>query len=268
MSLIYSSLIPLLAVNPEFQDPVYWVDFAISVTIVLIVSLFMCLKLQRAWVYILYGVLDTLFLISLLFPALQYLPYVSLMLIAVLTIICLFINSGLLRQYLAKSLKNTGSTSGKGSKNEKAFDKEKLIKDVVTATQWLSNHKEGALITFERDTPMEDIMKNGTIINCPFTPEIVETIFYEGSRLHDGAIVIKKDTNIIEAAAVYYEPTTSVLSGKVGARHRAAIGISEKTDSVTIIVSEETGRIGIAHGGVLDRVPSDQIEKFVRLFLS
>ena len=257
----------LLATESEYSSPVFWVDFSLCLLLVLVLSFFMCYKIQRAWVYALYGSFDALFIISLLVPDLKYLPFVALALLAILTIICLFINAGLLREYLAKSLKNNVTSTSKQSKNE-TYDKEKLITDVITTLKWLSNHKEGALITFEKDTPMEDIMKNGTIINCPFTPEIVETIFYEGSRLHDGAIVIKKDSNIIEAASVYYEPTSTPLMGKVGARHRAAIGISEKTDSVTLIVSEETGRIGIAHGGILDRVPYDQIEKFVRDALS
>jgi diadenylate cyclase len=105
-------------------------------------------------------------------------------------------------------------------------------------------------------------MRNGTTINCPFTPEIVETIFYEGTRLHDGAIIVRGDT--IVAAAVYYTPSTKAILGKFGARHRAGLGISEQTDAVTIIVSEETGRIAITHGGMLDNIKTDEFEKFFR----
>ena len=75
------------------------------------------------------------------------------------------------------------------------------------------------------------------------------TIFYPGTRLHDGAVVIKRD--FILAASVYYTPTTKPLTGKYGSRHRAAIGISEITDSVTVVVSEETGRISLAVAGEL-----------------
>ena len=105
----------------------------------------------------------------------------------------------------------------------------------------------------------------GTIINCPFTPEIVETIFYEGTRLHDGALIIRN--NIIVAASVFYPSTNKTLVGKYGARHRAAIGISEVSDAVTIIVSEETGRISIAYAGVLEQVKYDEFEKVFHTFM-
>ena len=99
-------------------------------------------------------------------------------------------------------------------------------------------------------------MKNGTIIDAPFTPELVETIFYVGTRLHDGAIIVKK--NIIVAASVYFTPSTKALTGKFGARHRAALGISEATDSVTVVCSEETGRISIAYNGKMESVRRDE----------
>ena len=98
-------------------------------------------------------------------------------------------------------------------------------------------------------------MKNGTIINAPVSQELLETIFYEGTRLHDGAVIIRG--NMIVAASVYYTPTTRALNGKFGSRHRAAFGISEVTDSVTVVVSEETGRVSIAHEGVLESIPLD-----------
>ena len=81
------------------------------------------------------------------------------------------------------------------------------------------------------------------------------TIFYPGTRLHDGAVVLRKDH--ILAASVYYTPTTKPLTGKFGSRHRAAIGISEVSDSVTVVVSEETGRISLAVAGELIHVPAD-----------
>lgn len=82
------------------------------------------------------------------------------------------------------------------------------------------------------------------------------TIFYPGTRLHDGAVVIRG--NKIVAASVYYSPTTKPLIGKYGSRHRASIGISEICDAVTIVVSEETGRISIAYNGEIESYPSNQ----------
>ena len=232
-------------------------DIVLCTVLVVTISFFICWRLKRAWVIAGYAFLDVLLIVSLFLIDLVYLPYFTLVLIAVLTIICLTINAGILRKYLAKSLKTGAVTS-----NANKYDKEELIKNVVTAVNWLSDNRVGALITFEKDTPMDDFMKSGTIIRCPFTPEIVETIFYEGTRLHDGAIIVKNDTII--AAAVYYPPSTRAITGKFGARHRAALGISEVTDSVTIVVSEETGRISIAHGGMLDNIKTAEFEKYFR----
>ncbi|MCX5775869.1 MAG: DNA integrity scanning protein DisA nucleotide-binding domain protein [Firmicutes bacterium] len=116
-------------------------------------------------------------------------------------------------------------------------------------------------MTFERKMPLNDMIKNGVTINAPVTPELLMTIFYPGTRLHDGAVVIRD--NIIIVASAFYTPTTKPLAGKYGSRHRAAIGISEVSDSVTVVVSEETGRISIAYGGELEPV---FIDNFHRVF--
>jgi diadenylate cyclase len=250
----------VLATESAIKELNVWsiTDIAICVSIIVLVSFFICFRLRRIWVVIGYVLLDALYVVSMFLTDMEYLPNLSLAMITVLTVICLTINSGVLRKYLAKSLK----TSPVLANAKSSYDKEKLIKDVVTAVNWLSENKVGALITFEKDTPMDDFMKSGTYINTPFTPEIVETIFYEGTRLHDGAIIIKGNTII--AAAVYYPPSTRAITGKFGARHRAALGTSEVTDSITIVVSEETGRISIAHGGMLDNIKTAEFEKYFR----
>ena len=93
-------------------------------------------------------------------------------------------------------------------------------------------------MTFEKNMSLENFTKSGTPVNAPVTQELLLTIFYPGTRLHDGAVIIKGD--VIKAASVYYTPTTKPLTGKYGSRHRAAIGISEVCDAVTVVVSEET----------------------------
>ncbi len=232
-------------------------DIAICSFFIIIISFFICYRIRRLWVTIGYVLLSALYIGSMFMVDLQYLPLICLGMFFVLTTVCLNINAGILRKYLAKSLKSNVLSSSKTK-----YDKEALIRNVVTAVNWLSNHKVGALITFVKDTPLDDFMKSGTKIDCPFTPEIVETIFYEGTRLHDGAIIVKD--NIIVAAAVYYEPSTKPIQGKFGARHRAALGISEVTDAVTIVVSEETGRVCVTHGGLLDNVKTGEFEKYFR----
>ena len=143
----------------------------------------------------------------------------------------------------------------KGKGVSKIYDHNELYEKLNECVEYCSKNKIGALITIERNDDLSNIMKNGTILNCPVSPELLETIFYPGSRLHDGAVIIKDD--MIVAASVYYTPTTKTLSGKYGSRHRAALGISEICDAVTIIVSEETGRISIAFNGELNSYSPD-----------
>ena len=138
---------------------------------------------------------------------------------------------------------------------EKVYDRHAICQKIAIAVDTLSKTKTGALITFEKGVKLSEVVKSGTILHAPVTPELLVTIFYPGTRLHDGAVVIKRDE--ILAASVYYTPTTKPLTGKFGSRHRAAIGISELTDSVTVVVSEETGRISIAYGGELIPVNPD-----------
>ncbi|MGP1413949.1 MAG: diadenylate cyclase [Bacillales bacterium] len=144
----------------------------------------------------------------------------------------------------------------------KTYDRNSMYKTIQDTVLFLSKHKIGAIITFERSDKLDNIIKNGTTINCPLTFEILVTIFYPGTRLHDGAVIIR-DGKIL-AASVYYNPTTNPLPGKYGSRHRAAIGISEICDAVTVVVSEETGRISIAYDGNLESYNPDNFEKAFR----
>ena len=148
---------------------------------------------------------------------------------------------------------------------EKVYDRQEVCEKVSIAVQTLSKSKTGALITFEKGDKFTEIVKSGTVLNAPITPELLTTIFYPGTRLHDGAVVIRRDE--ILAASVYYTPTTRPLTGKFGSRHRAAIGISELTDSVTVIVSEETGRISIAFKGELIPVAQDNFLRTLEDYL-
>ena len=144
---------------------------------------------------------------------------------------------------------------------EKIYNREILYKTVETAVISLSKSRTGAIITFEKNNSLADVIKNGVAIKAPVSAELLMTIFYPGTRLHDGAVVIHG--NEIVAASVFYTPTTKPFAGKYGSRHRAALGISEISDSVTVVVSEETGRISFAVNGQLDAV--DQ-ESFLRVF--
>ena len=144
---------------------------------------------------------------------------------------------------------------------EKIYDTQQLYKNIETAVIALSNSRIGAIMTFEKNTSLKDIIKNGVPVHAPVTSEILLTIFYPGTRLHDGAVVIHG--NEIVAASVFFTPTTKPFAGKYGSRHRAAIGISEVSDAITVVVSEETGRISFAVNGDLEAVNQTN---FLRVF--
>ena len=130
-----------------------------------------------------------------------------------------------------------------------------MYKKIEAAVITMSKQKVGALISFEMHDSLNEVMKSGTMIDAPVSAELLQTIFYPGTRLHDGAVIVRNDR--IVAASVYYTPTTRPLTGKYGSRHRAAIGVSEICDAVTVVVSEETGRISIAYKGELQTVSPD-----------
>lgn len=239
----------------NFHTPTYVIDFSITVFFLILLTTFTAYKIRRVYATLFYIILDAFFIASMVFDLSTLILLVALIIIGG-TVVFMFVNSGIIRPYVATPLRKSKSNSAT------SIDKDKLIKNIVTAVNWLSANKVGALITFERKTSLDDFIKNGTVINCPVTPEIIETIFYEGTRLHDGAIVIRGD--IIIAAAVYYTPSTKQVIGKFGARHRAALGISEVTDAITVVVSEETGRISITHGGLIDNIKGDEFENIFR----
>ena len=144
---------------------------------------------------------------------------------------------------------------------EKIYDRKALYKTIETAVIELSNNKVGALITFEKNTSLKEVIRNGVPVHAPVSVDLLLTIFYNGTRLHDGAVVIHG--NEIVSAAVFFTPTTEPFAGKYGSRHRAAIGISEISDAITVVVSEETGRISFAVNGGLETVEQSN---FLRVF--
>ena len=214
---------------------------------------------KRKAAYILVTISLVFNLVALIL-ALDYLLMITLVYTSISLTIALFANIGDLRQFLANPFKGSKVKSGK-VEVEKIYNRELLYKTIQQAVISLSKSRTGAIITFERNSSLADVIKNGVPIHAPVSAELLATIFYPGTRLHDGAVVIKG--NEIVAASVFYTPTTKPFAGKYGSRHRAALGISEISDSVTIVVSEETGRISFAVSGQLDAV--DQ-ESFLRVF--
>ena len=125
------------------------------------------------------------------------------------------------------------------------------IEAVCKACANMSDKKVGALICFENDTLLGNVISSGTEIDAKITSALVENIFYPKSPLYDGAMVIRDGK--VFAAGCILPLTKKTVSSSLGTRHRAAIGLSEESDAVVVIVSEETGAISVAKGGVLQR---------------
>jgi diadenylate cyclase len=132
-----------------------------------------------------------------------------------------------------------------------AKTKEETINALIHSAYSLAEKKIGALITIERDIGMRPYTEAGVKINAPVSSELLSTIFFPNTPLHDGAVVIKN--GIILSAACFFPLTQSELGKSQGTRHRAGVGITEETDAVSIIVSEEEGFVSLAHKGRLVR---------------
>ncbi|MDO5724850.1 MAG: diadenylate cyclase CdaA [Tissierellia bacterium] len=130
--------------------------------------------------------------------------------------------------------------------------KSDTVEEIVNAVASLARQQIGALIVIERKTGLNEIIETGTEINGEVTADLLINIFIPNTPLHDGAVIIKD--NIIRAAACFLPLSDSMsISRELGTRHRAAVGVSEVSDSLAIIVSEETGSISIAEAGVISR---------------
>ena len=140
-------------------------------------------------------------------------------------------------------------------------EREYLVDELVKAAMELSNTSTGALISLEQGHSLSDFIKTGTKMNSIVSSELLCSIFVVGTPLHDGAVIIQGDK--IACASAYFPPTTFDFPSSYGARHRAAIGISEITDSISIVVSEETGNISIAEGGKLTVVDENQLREYL-----
>jgi len=126
------------------------------------------------------------------------------------------------------------------------------VDNLVKAAVKLSEQKIGALIAIERDVGTRAIQETGVQIDSEVTPELLINIFYPRTPLHDGGVIIQNN-RILAAACVFPLSQRDELSRSLGTRHRAAIGITEETDAITVVVSEETGSISVAYRGRLRR---------------
>ena len=140
----------------------------------------------------------------------------------------------------------------KGARKNTNDEKNLIISEIIQTIMDLSKRRVDALIVFEQQTGLQDVIETGTRLNADISAPLLENIFEPNTPLHDGAVVIR-DTEIMAAACILPLAEASGVSRELGTRHRAAVGISENTDAIVLVVSEETGIVSLARDGSLTR---------------
>jgi diadenylate cyclase len=137
------------------------------------------------------------------------------------------------------------------------------IEVIIQTVERLADVRIGALIAIEQSIQLQEATESGLLVDCEATPEMLETIFFPNNAIHDGGVIIKGD-RIAYAACIFPLSQRQDLAASLGTRHRAAIGLSEQTDAVIVVVSEETGSISHAYKGQLVRgVTGEQLRAFL-----
>jgi diadenylate cyclase len=141
-----------------------------------------------------------------------------------------------------------------------------VIETVAKASNQLSLARHGALIVLERETGLQDIIETGVRLNAEVTQELLQTLFFPNTALHDGAVIIRQD-RVVAAGCVLPLSTTDGGERQLGTRHRAALGVTEGSDAIAVVVSEETGIISIAHNGrMIRRLDEKRLVKVLTAF--
>lgn len=145
--------------------------------------------------------------------------------------------------------------------------KRELIVEIVTAASDMARRKCGAIIVIERNTQLQNYIEDAVMLDAKVHYLLLESIFYPKSPLHDGAVIIRKD-KILAARVILPLTTNKNISKYLGTRHRAALGISEESDAVTVVVSEETGSLSITYKGTIHRdISSRDMENLLEKLL-
>ena len=147
---------------------------------------------------------------------------------------------------------------------------QQTIKAIVTACARLSARQHGALIILQRTDSLQEYVQTGVLLNARVTPELLLQIFYPSTPLHDGAVIVAEN-RVIAAACVRPRSSSGILSRsperQMGLRHRAALGSSEASDAIAVVVSEQTGAISISHNGrMIRRLDSERLENILLAF--
>ena len=246
-----------------FNDPLYIVRTIIDISIVtwVVYKLIMLVKETRAW-QLIKGIL--LLLVATELSKMLGLKTINFMLqnmLSVLAIGAIVLFQPELRRALEKIGRSRFKDIISFDEANTQIQTTAVIEEIVKACMDLSSKYTGALIVIERDTKIGEIINTGTQLDSSISSELIVNIFVPDTPLHDGAVIIRD--NKIKAAACFLPLTDNPnLSKELGTRHRAALGITEVSDSIAVVVSEESGKISFAlNGGLTRNLTSDTLRK-------
>lgn len=259
MSQIIKFIQELIGYNSETNEyPLNGIiKFVIDVALVLIFIILMCSYLSKAakdkkkFIYKILLFIGYLVILGVAYIAkLKLFTYVLLVSLIIIILILIVIYAPELKNI---NKKKTIKTEKKYIENEQ---KEELINTLLQTVNYLTDRKIGAIITIERDDSLDTIINNGaTKLESLVSLELLATIFFPNTALHDGGVIIRG--NLVMCAGAFYPSSDkSDIEKHYGSRHRAALGISERTDAFTIVCSEETGKVSYTLRGTIKTLES------------
>ncbi len=241
-------------------DASFFVDYSIAGLVMMLLNSYILWFVRRKLYALPFFLTTIALLVNVFFVGMTFLSITLSLVYLVLVVVFIVLN-----QTELKAQVDAMFTFKKGTLNVTQFDREMIYDILQDSVAYLSKNRIGGILTLERTTNLNDYIQNGKMLNAPISSDLISSIFHPGTVLHYGAIIIRGSFMI--AASVYFTPTTKPLNGNFGSRHRAAIGISEVTDAVTIVISEQTGKISIAYGGKLTAVYLDNFKLMLGNFM-
>lgn len=155
--------------------------------------------------------------------------------------------------------------SVKGKKYREITEFDKFLDSIAVSTYRLSERRIGALVVLENQDSLDEFANKAVVLNAQFTPELLESIFITTTPLHDGAVIVRGTTILSAATILPLADDSSQIAKSMGTRHRAGLGISQITDALIIVISEETGKVSIARDGIMTRgVKIDRFKGIIR----
>lgn len=153
----------------------------------------------------------------------------------------------------------------KGRRYREVTEFDKFLDQLAGSVYRMSEKRIGALVALENEDSLEDYAQKAVVLNAEFSPELIETIFATNTPLHDGAVILRDKTILAAAVILPLAEDPSQLAKSMGTRHRAGLGLSHMTDSLIIVVSEETGKVSISREGIMTRgVKIDRFKGIIR----